>query len=304
MRISLTQHCWPQNLWTNILHHSFILFLLQLRTIHAILLRTVDDYYHTLTPPEMTRLHKSWRFTRSCSASLPAATLEKLEKLFGKPWLEAYAMTEASHQMTANPLPNNGPHKPGSVGRPTNVTVILLDDNDEELTEPGAVGEVSIRAPNVMHGYLVPKTANATAFSWVNSRGAYFFRTGDQARFDEDGFLFLTGRLKEIINRGGEKIAPLEIDNILTQHPNVNTAVAFGVPDEIYGENVNAAVILKDASVGTSAAELITFCKERLSGFKVPARVFITDDVPRTATGKIQRRIVSAHFQKKLSAKL
>ena len=95
-------------------------------------------------------------------------------------------MTEASHQMTANPLPKNGPHKAGSVGRPTNVTVILLDDNDEELTEPGAVGEVSIRAPNVMHGYLVPKTANATAFSWVNSRGAYFFRTGDQARFDED----------------------------------------------------------------------------------------------------------------------
>eukprot|EP00494_Astrolonche_serrata_P029215 UN29482 len=126
-------------------------------TIHQILLRTCDEHYHTLSASEMTSLHKHWRFTRSCSASLSAATLTKLENLFKKPWLEAYAMTEASHQMTANPLPKHGAHKPGSVGRPTNVQVILLDNDDKQVACAGCIGEISIRAPNVMSGYLMPK---------------------------------------------------------------------------------------------------------------------------------------------------
>jgi len=176
-------------------------------TIHQILLSRFEKQQDSLDGINL-------RFIRSCSASLAPAVMERLESSFCAPVLEAYAMTEASHQMTSNPLPTNGKHKPGSVGRPTNVQLRILDDNDHPVG-PGEVGQICIRGENVSTGYINRPEANQEAFAngW--------FHTGDQGLIDEHGYLFLTGRLKEIINRGGEKLSPLEIDAALLEHPKV-----------------------------------------------------------------------------------
>jgi oxalate---CoA ligase len=228
------------------------------------------------------------RFIRSCSAALAPVVFAQLEERFGAPVLEAYGMTEASHQMSSNPLPAGGPRKPGSVGRGTGVDIVILDEKGNHLPS-GQQGEVSIRGPNVMHGYRNNPDANASSFS-----GGYF-RTGDQGVLDADGYLTLTGRLKELINRGGEKISPLEVDAVLLEHPAVAEAVSFGVPDPKYGEEVHGAVVLKS---GAKAEEIVAFCRDRLADFKVPKKIHIADALPRTATGKIQRRHVAAHFLK------
>ncbi len=226
------------------------------------------------------------RFIRSCSAALAPVVFTQLEERFGAPVLEAYGMTEASHQMASNPLPPQ-PRKPGTVGRGTGVEVVILDEQGN-LLPSGRQGEVSIRGPNVMQGYHHNPEANAKAFS----NG--YFRTGDQGFLDADGYLTLTGRIKELINRGGEKISPLEVDAVLLEHPAVAEAVAFAVADLKYGEEVHGAVVLKAAA---DAEEILAFCRTRLADFKVPKRLHITDVLPRTATGKIQRRHVAAHFQ-------
>jgi acyl-CoA synthetase (AMP-forming)/AMP-acid ligase II len=228
------------------------------------------------------------RFIRSCSAALAPAVFAQLEERFGAPVLEAYGMTEASHQMASNPLPAAGPRKPGSVGKGTGVEIAILDEKGNRLA-PGQPGEVSIRGRNVMHGYRNNPDANASSFT----NG--YFRTGDQGVLDADGYLTLTGRLKELINRGGEKISPLEVDAVLLEHPAVAEAVSFAVPDPKYGEEVHGAVVLKGQ---TTSDDLVAFCRGRLADFKVPKRIHITDALPRTATGKIQRRHVSAHFLK------
>ncbi len=225
------------------------------------------------------------RFIRSCSAALAPAVFQQMEERFGAPVLEAYGMTEASHQMASNPLPP-APRKPGSVGRGTGVEVVILDEQGRVLP-PGTPGEVSIRGNNVMHGYLNNPDANAAAFS------SGYFRTGDRGVLDADGYLTLTGRIKELINRGGEKISPLEVDAALLEHPAVAEAVSFAVPDPKYGEEVHAAVVLKGAA---TPAELQAHCLRRLADFKAPKVIHITTAVPRTATGKIQRRHVAAHF--------
>src|SRR5207253_11193994 len=178
--------------------------------------------------------------------------------------------------------------KPGSVGPGTGVDVVVLDEQGSILPR-GQQGEVSIRGANVTHGYHNNAAANATSFT----RDGYF-RTGDQGFLDEQGYLTLTGRLKELINRGGEKISPLEVDAALLEHPAVAEAVCFGVPDAKYGEEVHAAVVLKGDA---TAQEIQAFCGDRLADFKVPKQIHITQQVPRTATGKIQRRHVAAHFQ-------
>ncbi|HEU4413670.1 MAG TPA: acyl--CoA ligase [Candidatus Angelobacter sp.] len=225
------------------------------------------------------------RFVRSCSSALPPALMEKLEKLIQVPVLEAYGMTEASHQMCSNPLPPRQ-RKSASVGPGTGVKVGIMDE-DGKLLSSGTLGEVVIQGPNVIDGYENNPEANAKSFTngW--------FRTGDQGMIDGDGYLHLTARIKELINRGGEKIAPLEIDAVMMTHPCVAEAVAFGMPHPTWGEEVAVAVVLKEPQ---SEAALIDHCKQHLADFKVPKKILIVDKIPRTATGKIQRRAVAAAF--------
>lgn len=225
------------------------------------------------------------RFIRSCSAALAPQVMHDLEAAFGAPVLEAYGMTEAAHQMASNPLPPAN-RLPGSVGPGTDVKISIMDAEGNHLAK-GERGEVVISGPNVVTGYDNNPEANATSFT------GGWFRTGDQGFLDEHGYLTLTGRLKEMINRGGEKISPREIDEVLLQHPAVNEAVCFGVPHRSWGEEVAAAVTLKEAA---TEADLLSFCKERLAEFKRPKQIHITDVIPRTATGKIQRRVVAQAF--------
>jgi len=224
------------------------------------------------------------RFLRTSSAALPGAEFHKLEARFGVPVIEAYSMTEAAHQMCANPL--DGERRAGSVGVGAYVDVAILDDAGNVLG-PDQEGEVSVRGRNVMRGYHNNPAANAVAFTngW--------FRTGDRGKKSADGYVTLVGRLKELINRGGEKISPVEIDEVLAAHPGVIEVVTFAIPDEKYGEEVAAAVVLRD---GTTTDELADHVRARLSPFKVPKRFFVTDAIPKTATGKVQRRIVAATF--------
>ena len=247
-------------------------------TIHQILLARADDD---------DAPHESFRFIRSCSAALAPAVFDSLEARFGAPVLEAYGMTEASHQMSSSPLPP-GDRFPGTVGKATGVEVaIMADENTGEMATAGERGEVVIKGENVMWGYHNNDEANADAF--VNG----WFRTGDQGMLGDDGYLTLTGRLKELINRGGEKISPLEVDAVLLEHPAVAEAVCFAAPDEKYGECVQAAVVLAGEC---EQEDIQDFCRERLADFKVPDIVHIIDELPRSATGKIQRRNVAAAF--------
>ena len=249
-------------------------------TIHQVLLQRADAD---------NAPRKSFRFIRSCSSALAPATFEQLEARFGAPVLEAYGMTEASHQMSSNPLPP-GARTPGTVGAGTGVEIGIFDmDRPGQLLSTDQRGEVVIRGSNVMKGYNNNPTANADSF--VNG----WFRTGDQGFLDGRGYLTLTGRIKELINRAGEKISPLEVDAVLLQHPAVAEAVSFAVADAKYGECVQAAVVLKGSA---DEDALRAFCREHLAQFKVPDRIYVADKLPRTATGKIQRRHVSAAFAK------
>lgn len=221
------------------------------------------------------------RFARSCSSALSPSLLDRAEREYGVPMLEAYGMTEASHQMTSNPLPP-ADRRPGSVGVPTGPEVAVAGSGGILLPD-GTAGEVVVRGPGVMSGYVNNPAATAEAFfgDW--------FRTGDRGAI-RDGYLFLEGRIKEMIIRGGENIAPAEIEQVLMAHPAVRDAVCFGVTDDKYGELVAAAVTL----TGDAAPkELIGHCREHLAAFKVPARIDILPEIPRTPTGKLQRRKVA-----------
>lgn len=220
------------------------------------------------------------RFIRSCSASLPEAVMVDLEKVFNAPVIESYGMTEAAHQMTSNQLPPLL-RKAGSVGTAAGPDVSIMDAAGN-LLPVGQVGEVVIRGANVTAGYENNPKANEGAFSngW--------FRTGDQGRFDADGYLFLTGRIKELINRGGEKIAPREVDEILIQHPAVAQAIAFAVPHPTLGEDIAAAVVLRENAAVTET-EIRDFASLRLADFKVPSRVVFVEEIPKGPTGKLQR---------------
>ncbi len=220
------------------------------------------------------------RFVRSSSAPLPKAVLHEIERVLGVPVIEAYGMTEAAHQMASNPLPPET-RKPGSVGVGTGIEIAIMDEAGS-LLPAGTRGEVVIRGETVSGGYENNPEANARAFT------AGWFRTGDQGYLDDDGYLFLTGRLKEIINRGGEKISPLEVDNVLLRHPAVEQAVAFGLPHEKLGEEVAAAVVLADGA-STTEGELRDFAAKHLADFKVPRTIVIVDEIPKGPTGKLQR---------------
>jgi oxalate---CoA ligase len=220
------------------------------------------------------------RLIRSSSAPLPPQVMAALEARFGVPVVEAYGMTEAAHQMTSNPLPP-APRRPGTVGLPAGPEVAVVDAGGGRLGS-GEVGEIVIRGPNVISGYVANPEADAGAFvdGW--------FRTGDQGVFDPDGYLTITGRLKELINRGGEKVAPREVDEALLNHPSVGRAVAFAVPHPTLGEDVAAAVVAAPGAT-VDPEELRHFVAARLSAYKVPRRVVVVDDLPVGATGKPTR---------------
>jgi acyl-CoA synthetase (AMP-forming)/AMP-acid ligase II len=225
------------------------------------------------------------RFIRSCSSALAPAQMQQMEDVFGVPVLEAYGMTEASHQMASNPLPPER-RLPGSVGRGTGVEIAILDEAGGHLPT-GASGEVAVRGPNVIDGYENNPQANASSFT----QG--WFRTGDLGVLDGDGYLTLLSRIKELINRGGEKIAPREVDEALEAHPAVIEAVSFGVPHPTWGEQVAAAVVVNEP---VTEKELLSFCRSRLADFKVPSRLYFVDAIPKTPTGKVQRRFVAEQF--------
>ncbi|MEM9975525.1 MAG: acyl--CoA ligase [Pseudomonadota bacterium] len=223
------------------------------------------------------------RFLRSSSASLPGPVMEALAETFGAPVIEGYGMTEAAHQMASNPLPPRA-QKPGSVGLEAGPRVRIAHEAEDRLIE--GTGEVVISGPNVTPGYEGNAEANAKSF--FEFEGARWFRTGDQGAFDSEGYLTLTGRLKEIINRGGEKVSPLEVDGVLSAHPGIAQVVTFALPHPKLGEEVAAAVVLRDgADVGE--ADIRAFAGERLAAFKVPRKIVLLDEIPKGATGKLQR---------------
>jgi acyl-CoA synthetase (AMP-forming)/AMP-acid ligase II len=211
-----------------------------------------------------------------------------MEERFGLPVVEAYGMTEAAHQMASNPLPP-GHRKPGSVGPGTSVEVAILDEGGNMLGA-GLQGEICIKGANVFSGYEDNPEANQAAFT------GGWFRTGDQGFLDENRYVTLVSRIKELINRGGEKISPREVDEALQSHPAVAEAVCFGVADRVYGEEVAAAVVPRHP---VTEGELIKHCRSLLADFKVPSVIYIVDAIPRTATGKVQRRIVASELDKK-----
>jgi len=220
------------------------------------------------------------RFIRSSSSSLPPQVMTALEETFGCPVVEAYGMTEAAHQMAANPLPPAA-RFPGAVGIAAGPEVGVMSE-DGKLLPAGSIGEIVIRGPNVTRGYENNPKANAEAFTngW--------FRTGDQGVLDEAGYLRLTGRLKEIINRGGEKISPREVDEVLMDHEAVAQVVTFAVPHAKLGEEVAAVVVLKEGH-SADEATLRAFAATRLADFKVPRTILFMDEIPKGATGKLQR---------------
>jgi acyl-CoA synthetase (AMP-forming)/AMP-acid ligase II len=220
------------------------------------------------------------RLIRSSSASLAPQVLEELQSVFGAPVIEAYGMTEAAHQMASNPLPPKA-RKPGSVGLAAGPEIAVMNQAGEMLPA-GETGEVVIRGENVAAGYENNPDANRDAFV------AGWFRTGDQGYLDEEGYLYLTGRLKEIINRGGEKISPREVDEVLLDHPAVEQALTFALPHEKLGEEVAAAIILRSGGAAT-AKDLRQFAAQRLADFKVPRKFVFLDEIPKGATGKLQR---------------
>ena len=220
------------------------------------------------------------RFIRSSSASLPVPVFHELETVFSAPVIEAYGMTEASHQMTSNLLPP-GKRKPGTVGIGIGLEVAILGE-DKKFKPAGESGEIVIRGENVTHGYEGNPKANAESFvdGW--------FRTGDLGSKDENGYLTINGRIKEIINRGGEKVSPREVDDVLMEHPAVQQVVTFSIPHPKLGEEVAAAVVLR-AGMQISEQELRAFARDRLAPFKVPRKILFLTEIPKGATGKLQR---------------
>jgi acyl-CoA synthetase (AMP-forming)/AMP-acid ligase II/acyl carrier protein len=232
------------------------------------------------------------RLIRSSSSALPPTVMRAMEQIFGAPVIESYGMTEASHQMASNPLPPAS-RKPGSVGVAAGPQIAIMDDAGN-LLEGGQTGEIVIRGPNVTLGYENNPQANSTAFTngW--------FRTGDQGYLDAEGYLFITGRIKELINRGGEKIAPREIDEVLMNHPGVRQAVAFAVPHPTLGEDVAVAVVAMDGHA-PGETELREFAAQHLANFKVPTRIVLVFEIPKGPTGKLQRIGLADRLAKELA---
>lgn len=241
--------------------------------IIAILLKTKP-----LSAPQVPRL----RFIRSASAPLLPAVQTAFEHYFGIPIQQAYGMTEGASQITFNPL---GAAKSGSVGKSGGTAISIQDEDGHELPQ-GATGEICLRGDHIITAYLDPRLQDDFANGW--------FRSGDVGHLDADGYLFINGRKKELINRGGDKISPVAIENVLITHPGVRNIAIFGMPDAVYGERVAAAIIPEADAPKPSvlATSLRSYAEERLARFEVPADIYFTDTLPAGATGKIQRRRV------------
>lgn len=222
----------------------------------------------------------SLRFARSASSSLPVAILEKFEELFGIPVIEAYGLSEAGSQIATNPLPP-GIRKAGSVGLPAGNQIKIVDGNSQTVPY-GVEGEVIVKGDNITPGYHNNPRANKESF-----KDGWFY-TGDLGYFDEDGYLFLTGRRKELINRAGEKISPREVDEILYQLPQIETAGVVGVPDPVLGEKLIAFMKLR-SGMKVSKETVIEHCRSFLADYKIPETVYFIDDFPKAPNGKIQR---------------
>ena len=236
---------------------------------------------------EDKRIRHNLRFALSGGAPLHPEIQLGLESTLGVPVLEHYGTTEAA-QISTN-LPPPGAAKMGTCGMPDPDTVMIVGENGTRL-RPGDWGEILVSGSTVIGGYLNAPELNKVAFvdGW--------FRTGDIGSIDEDGFLTLHGRLKEVINRGGEKIAPMEIDVALLRHPDVAEAAAFAVPHPRLGEDVAAAVVLRPGAAATSD-ELRRFLGTQLAWFKVPRRITIVQNLPRGSTGKVQRHRLSEGYR-------
>jgi acyl-CoA synthetase (AMP-forming)/AMP-acid ligase II len=243
-------------------------------TIHHVVLTTCE---------QGRQAGHSLRFVRSCSSTLPPPLWRRFEQAVEVPLVEAYGMTEAAHQMASNPLPP-GERRPGSVGEATGVEIAVLDDEWRPVPA-GERGEVSVRGPSVVDGYLDNPEANESSFrdGW--------FRTGDVGTLTADGYLTLVGRIKELINRGGEKISPYEVEAVLLEHPAVSEAAVYPMPDEKYGEQV-AAVVVTNREVDEQ--QLLAHCTDLLVGFKVPVSIAVRPEIPKGPTGKIQRRLLAS----------
>src|SRR5258705_10204334 len=250
-------------------------------TIHRILLNRASQEYPKSSPVPL-------RFIRSCSAPLDEELAAATTATFRAPIISAYGMTETCHQLSSNPLPLNGPNKTSSVGLATGVEIRIIDENGRDVPS-GGVGEVWVRGATVTSGYLNNPEANAASFvdGW--------YRSGDLGSKDEDGYIFVRGRLKEMINRGGEKISPQDVDEVLLSHPEVLEAASFGEADKFYGETVEAAVILRPGMQATES-ELQDYCRTRLSAFEVPQRIHLVTDFPRTAKGSTDRNALARQF--------
>jgi acyl-CoA synthetase (AMP-forming)/AMP-acid ligase II/acyl carrier protein len=253
-------------------------------TMHQAILAHASNHHEIINDCQL-------RFIRSSSAALPPQVLTDLEKVFHAPVIEAYGMTEASHQMASNPLPPRQ-RKLGSVGIAAGPEIAIMDEVGHLLPRE-TLGEIVIRGTNVTSGYENNSSANQSAFTngW--------FRTGDQGYLDSDNYLFITGRLKEIINRGGEKIAPREVDEALLEHPDILQAVAFAIPHPTLGEDLAAAVVLRNQASLTGQM-IREFAFQQLADFKVPSEVVIVDEIPKGATGKLQRLGLADQLAKQL----
>jgi acyl-CoA synthetase (AMP-forming)/AMP-acid ligase II len=262
----------PGRFWTQAREHGMTWYSAS-PTPHQKLMARLDEPPSTL------------RFVRSCSSALTPEMMRDVEARLGVPMVEAYGMTEATHQMTSNPLPP-AERRPGSVGVSAGAAVRIVDDAGRDVP-PGQPGEVAVTGPGLTPGYLGNEQANAESFfdGW--------FRTGDIGVLN-DGYLELKGRRKEMINRGGENISPYEVEAVLLTHPLVSEAVAFSVPDAKYGERVAAAVVLGGE---LSADELRGYARESLAAFKVPDSIYPVPEIPRTPTGKVQRSRMASHLK-------
>jgi acyl-CoA synthetase (AMP-forming)/AMP-acid ligase II len=260
--------------WRTVAEHN-VTWYSGVPTMHQLLLSRTKQ-----KPAEADSL----RFIRSCSAPFSAGLIHNIEQLFGVPFVEAYGMTEAAHQMTSNPLPPRH-RKAGSVGVGAGLRISIMDKEGNHLGT-NQRGEVAIQGANVFRGYANNPEANARAF--VNG----WFRTGDEGFLDTDCYLHLTGRIKDIIIRGGENIAPHEVDEVLLRNPAVAAAVTFGCTHPVLGEEVAAAVVLNEG-FEANQAELIKHCREFLADYKVPKKIYLVKSIPTTATGKIRRRAVA-----------
>lgn len=249
--------------------------------IHEILLdRSEREDPGPRTPP--------LKFVRSCSAPLNTATQRALERTFGAPLLSAYGMTESSHQATSEPLPDRGALKQGSVGRPTGVEVRVVDRRGR-VCPVGVEGEVWVQGPTVARGYL--GEGEETAYAFVDG----WLHTGDLGVLDADGYLTLTGRIKNLINRGGEKISPEHVEDVLAGCPGVGEVAVFAVPDAVYGQRVGAAVVVR-AGESVEPAQILQYCRDRLAAFEVPDRIELVAALPYTAKGGLDRKAIEARY--------